>query len=77
METLDFGLHDILIYEMKNGEGKGGTYLEKKRKRIHFASLPYFALHGSLILCILIIAIIFPNRPPEVGDTTALAGAPP
>ena len=30
METLDFGLHDILIYEMKNGEGKGGKYLEKE-----------------------------------------------
>ena len=29
METLDFGLHDILIYEMKNREGKGGKYLEK------------------------------------------------
>ena len=28
METLDFGLHDILIYEMRNGEGKGGKYLE-------------------------------------------------
>ena len=30
METLDFGLHDILIYEMRNGEGKGRKYLEKK-----------------------------------------------
>ena len=31
METLDFGLHDILIYEMRNGEGKGRKYLEKKK----------------------------------------------
>ena len=30
MGTLDFGLHDILMYEMKNGEGKGGKYLEKE-----------------------------------------------
>ena len=44
METLGFGLHDTLIYEMLNGEGKGGQYLEKKkRKRKYFASLPYFA----------------------------------
>ena len=32
MGTLDFGLHDILIYEMKIGEGKGkgGIYLENE-----------------------------------------------
>ena len=30
MGTEDFGLHDILIYERKNTEGKGGKYLEKK-----------------------------------------------
>ena len=28
---LDFELHGILIHEMKNGEGKGGKYLEKKK----------------------------------------------
>ena len=30
MATLDFGLHDILIYDMMNGEEKGGKYLEKE-----------------------------------------------
>ena len=30
MGALDLVLHDILIYEMKNGEGKGRKYLEKK-----------------------------------------------
>ena len=29
MGTLDVGLNDILIYDMKNGDGKGGMYLEK------------------------------------------------
>ena len=32
MGTLDYGLHGILIYEMKKGEGKKGKYVEKKRK---------------------------------------------
>ena len=36
MGTLEFELHDILIHEMKNGEGKGGKYLEKeKSKKMH------------------------------------------
>ena len=30
METLYFGLHDILMYKMKNEEGKGGKHFEKK-----------------------------------------------
>ena len=30
MGTLDFGLHKILIYAMKNGQGKGGKYLENE-----------------------------------------------
>ena len=44
METLDFGLHDILIYEMKNGEGKGGKYLEKKNGKgniLHLHHISY------------------------------------
>ena len=32
METLDFGLHDILIYEMKNRKGKGGKYFKKEKE---------------------------------------------
>ena len=30
MAALDLGLRDILIYEMKIGEGKGGIYLENE-----------------------------------------------
>ena len=30
MGTSDFGLHKILIYAMKNGEGKRGKYLERE-----------------------------------------------
>ena len=30
MGTFDFGLHKILIYEMKNEKGKGGKYMEKE-----------------------------------------------
>ena len=33
MGTLDFGLHKILIYAMKNGQGKGGKYLEKEKEK--------------------------------------------
>ena len=43
METLDFGRHDFLIYEIKNGWRKEGKYLEKKAEKEIFASLPYFA----------------------------------
>ena len=32
MGTLNFGLHDILIYEMKNGEGNRKKYLEKEKE---------------------------------------------
>ena len=31
MGTTDFGLHNILIYEMKNREGKGGKYSKKEK----------------------------------------------
>ena len=34
MGTLDFGLHDIVIYEMMNKEGKGRKYLRRKRRTI-------------------------------------------
>ena len=30
MGTFHFGLPNILIYEMKNAEGKGGKYLEEE-----------------------------------------------
>ena len=32
MGTLDFELHDILIFDMKNGKRKGGKYLEKEKE---------------------------------------------
>ena len=44
METLDFGLHDIPIYEMKNGEGKGGKYLEKKVEKDIFCIFTIFRI---------------------------------
>ena len=44
METLDFGLHDISIYEMKKGEGKGGKYIGKKSGKGNILHL-YHVLH--------------------------------
>ena len=57
METLDFGLHDILIYEMKNGEGKGGKYWRKKifvsedkeRRRKYFVYFAYSTYSASSV----------------------------
>ena len=58
METLDFGLHDILIYEMKNGGGKGGKYLEKKSEEGNILHL-YFILHiGNILHNLLILDIL-------------------
>ena len=51
MGTLDFGLHDILIYEMKNGEKKEENIWrrkifvsgDEKRRRKYFVYFAYFA----------------------------------
>ena len=46
--TLNLGLHCILIYEMKNGEGKGGKHMEKekKEKELHILHILHI-LHSS------------------------------
>ena len=39
---MDFGLHDISIYEMKNEDGEVGKYFEKENVE-HFAYFAYCA----------------------------------
>ena len=48
--TLDFGLHCILIYEMKNGEGKGGKHMEKgkKEKELHILHILHTRSYAAL-----------------------------
>ena len=42
MGTLDSGLHDILIYEMNNGEGKEGKY--HAEGKIVASVVPFFQI---------------------------------